>query len=60
MLAKLPTSADGPVSVGGLSAWIAANGGAAVYPTASGFTTSSADLILQSYLGPQITTMSGG
>ncbi len=60
VLAKLPTSADGPVSIGGLSAWIAANGGTAIYPTAGGFATTSADLIVKGYLGPEITAVTGG
>lgn len=60
VLAKLPASADGPVTIGGLSSWIAANGGTAVHPTATGFPTAAADQVVQGFLGPQIAALAGG
>lgn len=57
VLAKLPATVGGSVSVGGLSAWITANGGAAIYPTTDGFGADAADLVVAGFLAPQIAAL---
>jgi len=56
---KLPVPADGSFSVGALSSWIAANGGAALYPSRTGFGANAAGLVVQGFLGPEIAAVSG-
>jgi peptidoglycan/LPS O-acetylase OafA/YrhL len=57
LLAKLPAPAHGSFSVGGLSSWVGANGGAAIYPTTAGFGPNAADLIVKGLLTPQIAAL---
>ncbi len=57
VLAKLAVPADGSFSVGDLSSWVAANGGAAIYPSSEGFGANAADLVVKGFLGPQIAAL---
>jgi hypothetical protein len=57
VLGKLAIPADGSFSIGDLSSWLTANGGAAIAPTSEGFGANAADLVVKGYLAPQIAAL---
>ena len=54
VLAKLNAPAGASFTLAGLDAWITANGGAAIYPSTTGFGANAAGLVLSGFIGPQI------